>query len=87
MDAEGGDRGAGLRARGRGPHREPVQKVAINWCVCKGAIPIPGVKTVRHVEDNLGALGWRLSPDEISELEAAAMECPKKMVQNIFQTA
>jgi pyridoxine 4-dehydrogenase len=61
--------------------------VAINWCICKGAIPIPGVKTVRHVEDNLGALGWRLSAGEISELEAAAMECPKKMVQNIFQTA
>lgn len=64
-----------------------MSQVAINWCICKGAIPIPGVKTVRHVEDNLGALGWRLSADEISELEAAAMECPKKMVQNIFQTA
>ncbi|KAM0914064.1 hypothetical protein ACQ4PT_011764 [Festuca glaucescens] len=64
-----------------------MSQVAINWCICKGAIPIPSVKTVRHVEDNLGALGWRLSADEISELEAAAMESPKKMVQNIFQTA
>lgn len=62
-------------------------QVAINWCICKGTIPIPGVKTVRHVEDNLGALGWRLSPAEVSELEAAAMESPKRMVQNIFQTA
>ncbi|XP_006662512.1 pyridoxal reductase, chloroplastic [Oryza brachyantha] len=64
-----------------------MSQVAINWCICKGTIPIPGVKTVRHVEDNLGALGWRLSPAEVSELEAAAMESPKKMVQNIFQTA
>uniref|UniRef100_A0A0E0M9S0 NADP-dependent oxidoreductase domain-containing protein n=1 Tax=Oryza punctata TaxID=4537 RepID=A0A0E0M9S0_ORYPU len=64
-----------------------MSQVAINWCICKGTIPIPGVKTVRHVEDNLGALGWWLSPAEVSELEAAAMECPKRMVQNIFQTA
>jgi len=58
--------------------------VAINWCICKGAIPIPGVKTVRHVEENLGALGWRLSPAEMSELESAAMAAPKKMIQNVF---
>jgi len=42
---------------------------------------------VRHVEENLGALGWRLSSAEIAELEAAAMAAPKKMVQNVFQTA
>ncbi|KAL6641314.1 hypothetical protein ACP70R_019495 [Stipagrostis hirtigluma subsp. patula] len=64
-----------------------MSQVAINWCICKGAIPIPGVKTVRHVEENLGALGWRLSPVEISELESAAMASPKKMIQNVFQTA
>ncbi|CAN6317851.1 unnamed protein product [Urochloa humidicola] len=64
-----------------------MSQVAINWCICKGTIPIPGVKTVRHVEENLGALGWRLSPAEISELESAAMAAPKKMIQNVFQTA
>jgi diketogulonate reductase-like aldo/keto reductase len=62
-------------------------QVAINWCICKGTIPISGVKTVRHVKENLGALGWRLSPAEISELESAAMAAPKKMIQNVFQTA
>ncbi|XP_062204967.1 pyridoxal reductase, chloroplastic-like [Phragmites australis] len=64
-----------------------MSQVAINWCICKGTIPIPGVKSVRHVEENLGALGWRLSPAEISELESAAMAAPKKMIQNVFQTA
>ncbi|GJN19897.1 hypothetical protein PR202_gb07212 [Eleusine coracana subsp. coracana] len=63
-----------------------MSQVAINWCICKGTIPIPGVKTVRHVEENLGALGWQLSPAEISELETAAMAAPKKMIQNVFQT-
>ncbi|KAH0436098.1 hypothetical protein IEQ34_026479 [Dendrobium chrysotoxum] len=63
-----------------------MSQVAINWCICKGTIPIPGVKSVRQAEENLGSLGWRLSSDEISELESAARDCPGKMIQNIFQT-
>lgn len=49
-------------------------------------MPIPGIKSVRHVEDNLGALGWRLTNDEQLQLEYAAKESPKSMIQNIFQT-
>ncbi|KAK8935674.1 hypothetical protein KSP39_PZI013067 [Platanthera zijinensis] len=63
-----------------------MSQVAINWCICKGTIPIPGVKSVRQAEENLGSLGWRLGSDEISVLESAAKECPRKMIQNIFQT-
>jgi len=61
-------------------------QVAINWCICKGTVPIPGIKSVRHVEDNLGALGWKLTNDEQLQLEYAAKESPKSMIQNIFQT-
>ncbi|CAN8244433.1 unnamed protein product [Cochlearia groenlandica] len=63
-----------------------MPQVAINWCICKGTVPIPGIKSVRHVEDNLGALGWRLTNDEQLQLEYAAKESPRSMVQNIFQT-
>lgn len=63
-----------------------MSQIAINWCICKGTIPIPGVKTVEQAEENLGSLGWRLSSDEIFELETAAEESPRKMIQNIFQT-
>ena len=61
-------------------------QVAINWCICKGTIPIPGVKSVKQAEENLGALGWRLSSEELIQLEFAASESPRKMIQNIFQT-
>ncbi|KAF5180923.1 Voltage-gated potassium channel subunit beta-1 [Thalictrum thalictroides] len=44
-------------------------QIAINWCICKGTIPIPGVKTVKQAKENLGALGWRLSSDERMELQ------------------
>ncbi|KAI5347258.1 PREDICTED: aldo/keto reductase [Prunus dulcis] len=63
-----------------------IPQVAINWCICKGTIPIPGVKTVKQAEENLGALGWRLSSQELLQLEYAARESPQKMIQNIFQT-
>ncbi|KAG0453966.1 hypothetical protein HPP92_025270 [Vanilla planifolia] len=63
-----------------------MSQVAINWCICKGTIPIPGVKSVAQVEENLGSLGWRLNSDEILELESAAGNCQRKMIQNIFQT-
>jgi pyridoxine 4-dehydrogenase len=61
-------------------------QVAVNWCICKGTIPIPGVKSLRQVEENLGALGWRLSKEEVLELEAAAASISNGMIQNIFQT-
>ncbi|KAL0886647.1 hypothetical protein Bca101_010630 [Brassica carinata] len=70
-------------ARKRG---KTMPQVAINWCICKGTVPIPGIKSVRHVEDNLGAMGWRLTNDEQLQLEYAAQESPRSMIQNIFQT-
>jgi pyridoxine 4-dehydrogenase len=63
-----------------------MSQVAINWCICKGTIPIPGAKSVQQAEDNIGALGWQLNASEIAELDQAAMKVEKKMVQNIFQT-
>lgn len=66
--------------------RKTISQVAINWCISKGTIPIPGVKSIKQAEENLGALGWQLSSDEVLQLESAALQSPTKMVQNIFQT-
>lgn len=63
-----------------------MAQVAINWCICKGTIPIPGAKTLQQAQQNTGALGWQLSTAEISELDVASAACDKQMVQNIFQT-
>jgi aryl-alcohol dehydrogenase-like predicted oxidoreductase len=51
--------------------RTPVQ-VALNWVMAKGAIPIPGVKNLRQAEDALGALGWQLTPVEVTARDAAS---------------
>lgn len=63
-----------------------MSQVAINWCICKGTIPIPGAKSVEQARENIGALGWQLNVSEIAELDRAAVNTDKKMVQNIFQT-
>lgn len=61
-------------------------QVAVNWCMCKGTIPIPGAKNLLQVDDNLGALGWRLSSGEVAALDSAALKVSRGMIQNIFQT-
>jgi aryl-alcohol dehydrogenase-like predicted oxidoreductase len=46
-----------------------IGQVALNWTICKGTLPIPGAKNAEQVRQNSGALGWRLSPAEISLLD------------------
>jgi len=49
-----------------------LSQVALNYIICKGAIPIPGSRTAAQVQDNIGAMGWRLSPEEVLALEQEA---------------
>lgn len=63
-----------------------MSQVALNWCICKGTIPIPGAKNLRQAQENLGALGWQLDYGEVAELDQAAAQVDKPMVQNIFQS-
>jgi len=55
-------------ARGRG--KTPSQ-VALNWIICKGALPIPGAKSPRQAAENAAALGWRLDSGEVEALDKA----------------
>lgn len=53
-------------------HGKSPNQVALNWLICKGAVPIPGAKNARQVQENAGALGWRLKAEEIAMLDKAA---------------
>jgi len=61
-------------------------QVAINWALCKGTVPIPGARNPAQAQENLGAIGWSLSDDMVEELDRAAFDVSKPMIQNIFQT-
>jgi aryl-alcohol dehydrogenase-like predicted oxidoreductase len=47
-------------------------QVALNWVICKGALPIPGAKTGKQAMQNAGAIGWRLTPDQVRALDEAS---------------
>ena len=58
-----------LKKIGASHDGKSAAQVALNWIICKGAIPIPGVKNAQQAHQNSGATGWRLTTDEVSELD------------------
>jgi len=53
--------------------KTPAQ-VALNWVLNRPGItaPIIGVRTIAHLEDNLGAAGWALSTEQTRSLDQAS---------------
>ncbi len=60
-----------LREIGESRDKTPNQ-VALNWVICKGALPIPGAKNARQAADNAAATGWRLTADQVAALDRAS---------------
>lgn len=53
-------------------HDKSNAQVALNWTICKGTVPIPGAKNAKQAAENLGAMGWRLTSDEVTALDEAS---------------
>ncbi len=53
-------------------HGKTPAQVALNWTICKGTVPIPGAKNAKQAAENLGAMGWRLKPEEVIALDEAS---------------
>jgi aryl-alcohol dehydrogenase-like predicted oxidoreductase len=63
-----------MREIGQAHDSKSPAQVALNWCICKGTLPIPGAKNSRQAQENAGALGWRLSSDEMDALDRASQD-------------
>lgn len=50
----------------------PQTSIALNWCIVKGTVPLGGARTSEHVVQNGLALGFRLSDNEVAELDQFA---------------
>jgi aryl-alcohol dehydrogenase-like predicted oxidoreductase len=48
-----------------------ISQVALNWLICKGALPIPGAKSLKQAENNAGGAGWRMTDEEVAKLDEA----------------
>ncbi len=44
-------------------------QIALNWTICKGALPIPGAKNAKQAQENAGGLGWKLKEEEVVRLD------------------
>ncbi len=51
-----------------------ASQVALNWLISKGSVPIPGAKNARQAEENAGAMGWQLTPDQVETLDRLSLE-------------
>lgn len=54
-------------------------QVALAWVLARGddVVPIPGTKRVAYLEENVGAAGVVLTPDDIERLEAISVGQPR----------
>ncbi len=62
-----------LRDIGQEHDGKTPSQVALNWCICKGTVPIPGAKNARQAQENVGGVGWRLTDAEVATLDEASL--------------
>jgi aryl-alcohol dehydrogenase-like predicted oxidoreductase len=60
-------------------------QVALNWLISKGTVPIPGAKNAAQAEQNAGALGWRLTGEEVTALDRVAKPGQRGLFHRIWQ--
>jgi aryl-alcohol dehydrogenase-like predicted oxidoreductase len=66
-----------VRAAAEETGHTPSQ-VALNWLLTRPGVvaPIVGARRVEQLEENLGAVGWRLAPELLERLDAASAPEP-----------
>lgn len=74
-----------LRAVGERYGGKTPAQVALNWVMCKGAVPIPGAKTKSQAEQNAGALGWRLSDGDVRALDRISKTGQRRLMHRVWQ--
>ncbi|KAF2742272.1 Aldo/keto reductase [Sporormia fimetaria CBS 119925] len=55
-------------------HNVSTAAVALNYNMCKGITPLVGIRKEEQAVSNCQALGWRLSNEEIQEIDAVSFE-------------
>ena len=76
---------ATLRRVGEAHGDRTASQVALAWLVARGAVPIPGAKNREQAQQNAGALGWRMTDDELARLDAAALYGKRGIRERVWQ--
>ena len=51
-----------------------ISAVALNYNMCKGVMPVVGVRKEEQALANCQALGWRLTDEEIRRIDGVSFE-------------
>ncbi|XP_012829393.1 PREDICTED: uncharacterized oxidoreductase At1g06690, chloroplastic-like [Erythranthe guttata] len=63
-----------IKEIGEGYGKTPTQ-VVLNWLVAQeNVVPIPGARNAEQAQEFAGAVGWKLSNDEVEELRSMASQ-------------
>jgi aryl-alcohol dehydrogenase-like predicted oxidoreductase len=62
---------------------KPPASVALNWCVSKGALPVVGIRTEEQARQAVEALGWRLTEEEVAEIDRHSLLGTTKFWQQV----
>lgn len=54
--------------------RVPVAAVALNFSINKGVLSLVGIRSGEQAEQDMQALGWRLTPEEMRRIESVSIE-------------
>jgi aryl-alcohol dehydrogenase-like predicted oxidoreductase len=76
---------AALRRVGVAHGGKTPSQVALAWLIAKGSVPIPGAKNREQAEQNAGALGWRMSDEEMATLDAVGLQGKRGIAQRVWQ--
>ncbi|MBC7879769.1 MAG: aldo/keto reductase, partial [Anaerolineae bacterium] len=56
-------------------YEKTLSQIALNWLVAQeNVIPIPGAKTSSQARQNAGAVGWALTPEEVTKLSEVSAQ-------------
>ena len=51
-------------------YKKTPSQIAINWLISqKNVVTIPGSRKLEHLKENLGSVGWQLTPEDIKMLD------------------
>jgi aryl-alcohol dehydrogenase-like predicted oxidoreductase len=76
---------AELKAMGERYGAKTPAQVALNWTMCKGTVPIPGAKNRQQAEQNSGALGWRLTREDVARLDRLGKAGQRRIFHRLWQ--
>ncbi len=66
-------------------HGKTMAQVALNWLIInEHVIAIPKASSKAHVDENMDAIGWKLTKSEISEIDHFLSNIRKRPLSSIF---